>query len=211
MMNKNESNHFRFPAVITRDHDTANPTRLVDREVLLTELREYVRQLSSLPASQASDARPQTSRFDPAESGYIHWDQVNKRRAVYGAARLFPQVIRVISADDANLIQFGRHPEYDTFIHLARGTTLVALDLVTTLRRDLAEWYNQAAFGSLAGAVIRRGGAIWIVGAETPAHFRKRFSDLYRVLRRLGVRSLCVGDNDGKSGSDEVGGSDDDA
>ena len=167
--------------------------------------------LSGLPSKPTSDGEQQTSLFDPTESGYIYWNQGNRRQAVLGAASFFPKGIRVVSADDANLIQFSRHPEYDSFIHLAQGATLVVLDLVTTLRRDLAEWYNQAAFGSLAGAVIRRGGAIWIVGTETPAQFRKRFSDLYRVLRRLGVQNLRVGDNDGKSGSDEVGGSDDDA
>ena len=202
---------FSFPTLTRRDPDSDKPTLQIDRERLLVELREYVRPLSDLPAKPTSDAEQQTSLFDPTESGYIYWNQGNRRQAVLGAANFFPKVIRVVSADDANLIQFSRHPEYDSFIHLARGATLVVLDLVTTLRRDLAEWYNQAAFGSLAGAVARRGGVVWIVGTETPAQFRKKFSDVYRVLRRLGAQDPCAGDANGLSADVDGGGSYDDA
>ena len=210
-MNMNDNKIFTFRAKIVRDPDTNKPTRVVDRELLLKDVREYVRPLSMVSAIPTVAVGPKPLPFDPEQSRYIHWDSESKQRALSGAASLFPKTIRVVSADDANLIHFNRHPEFGTFIHLARGAELVVLDLVTTLRRDLAEWYNQAAFESLAGAIVRRGGAVWIVGTETPSQFRQTFSDVYRVLRRLGARNSIVGDNDSESGDDDAGDSHDDA
>ena len=209
-MNMNDR-FFSFPTTIRRDPGSEKPTRLIDRELLLAELREYVWPLSRLTAKQTSDDRPELPAFDPTESMYIQWIDSNKHRAVYGAAGLFPKAIRVVSADEANLIQFSRHPECDTFVHAARGAGLVVLDLITTLRPDLAKWYNQAAFGSLAGAAIRSGSAIWILGTETPTQFRQEFSDVYRVLRRLGTQEPCAGDSSDESRDFNTGGSYDDA
>ena len=55
------------------------------------------------------------------------------------------------------------------------------------------------------------GDALWIVGTETPAQFRKKFSDVYRVLRRLGAQDPCSGDANGLSADADGGGSYDDA
>lgn len=199
---------FAFPAKFERDAESGTPVRVVDKELLRVEVGRYVHPLTMLAARQTVGEREKLPWFDPHESRYIEWDSEGKRRTVFGVASMFPQPYLVLSADDANLIAFNRHPEYATFVDVANRVSLVVLDLLTSLRPDLTAPYNQGAFGSLAGAVIRRGGAVWIIGAIVTKEFVREFEVLYRLLRRLGVL-IPENESNGSGSVDGAGGGSD--